>query len=704
MTIDARTLNSNVGLAENPQDVQQVNQGARQDADGINQEVGHAQRSHSGLSTLVKIFLTIGTGGLFGIYWGISSIVSYCKRSENQQPVNAHNNGLVMPDDEQNQQVNEFNINLKNQLADKNLPAEYNQAITDAYNELKESFPNLLPDNADQMFRIFPFGTYIRGEHLRGLLLSRLTNAQDNVTPQTFKTMVKEEMQQELTLRSLAAELKNREPELTGNLDNNTMHKVAVALYKSLPQAPAFNSSQEASALLNQYRDLAHSALLKQKVISGLESSGTLPDVQNLPKSHADAMLKVINELKESFGERFLPQGKTDTETLQQVLKLKIDNKSLSILLKEAVEEGKVVETDDFSKELKQHLQTLGQHYALENSVAMQVKSKYGLELNARAMPAIVNGLLQSYPDIAKELVKQQGYGDVAKLVTSDLVKNALQDMANEIKACEAKYLNTVSQDARPVFSNLIRSMQFDPKHRAETLKRIATTATQMKNWRKNIQYGDPKLNKFCDKFVEDLNANLKHLDQKKPGTFMNNINSRMIVDANRTNWSINGTSYTKPDANTLMSSLKSAAPNEADQQFLSSLANQDYSSELISAVYGSLQTSNQQIWRVLNQSSANEIKDTGFITNTFFYEGMLVSDRPNSPDLEKSYHITVSPDHKQAVVEFVMPILICTDDQNKVIAGKANLTMRVTCDLSAGAPDGKPQVSKVEVKQSFGL
>lgn len=59
-----------------------------------NPEIRNAQKSGSKLGLAVKIVATILTGGLFGIGWGIYSLVHSANKSQNTSPLNQNNTGV----------------------------------------------------------------------------------------------------------------------------------------------------------------------------------------------------------------------------------------------------------------------------------------------------------------------------------------------------------------------------------------------------------------------------------------------------------------------------------------------------------------------------------------------------------------------------------------------------------------------------------
>ncbi len=85
--------------AGNANYVQQQNNNVIQDQNN-NHELGQARKSGSKLGLAVKIVATILTGGLFGIGWGIYSLVHRASKSQNTAPLNQNNTGV--PGERQN--------------------------------------------------------------------------------------------------------------------------------------------------------------------------------------------------------------------------------------------------------------------------------------------------------------------------------------------------------------------------------------------------------------------------------------------------------------------------------------------------------------------------------------------------------------------------------------------------------------------------
>ncbi len=79
--------------AGNANYVQQQNNNVIQDQNN-NPELGQARKSGSKLGLAVKIVATILTGGLFGIGWGIYSLVHRASKSQNTSPLNQNNTGV----------------------------------------------------------------------------------------------------------------------------------------------------------------------------------------------------------------------------------------------------------------------------------------------------------------------------------------------------------------------------------------------------------------------------------------------------------------------------------------------------------------------------------------------------------------------------------------------------------------------------------
>ncbi|MBO4300613.1 MAG: hypothetical protein J5861_03325, partial [Desulfovibrio sp.] len=71
-------------------------------------------------------------------------------------------------------------------------------------------------------------------------------------------------------------------------------------------------------------------------------------------------------------------------------------------------------------------------------------------------------------------------------------------------------------------------------------------------------------------------------------------------------------------------------------------------------------------------------------------------------PHESHSWVITVSPDKKTATIEMILPHFVCVDNKEGAPAGTVVQRMRIHCNLSAGSPNGRPSVSKVELRQEI--
>ncbi len=569
------------------------------------------------------------------------------------------------------------NMELQGNMRKLNLPQEHMKALDEFLAELKQSYGDCAPKDTADLRKVYPVD--MRLDAFVVALEKKVAASDVKVTPEVLKRMAKETIAPEMAVRSIAAVLSQDAAKNGLVLNPKAARAAAIELYTAQGRPPVA-SMAEARAFVDTHNDLAVPAMQKSALLGGLDK----PD--NMPPAHKAAFEDAVNGLRLAFGEKCFP------DTLESVLKTNIAPWTpLRSRLEEMVKNGPV-SAEEFGRAAAELLKPLAQAYAMAEALGKAMEQSQGISLTPAGRKALLNGVRNS---IQSQMNGMKSSADATGIAASPVVSQFLSEIAGSIRAAEETYLPRVSDDAKPLLRNVIRSLPFDNASRPAALALIEKTARQMAGWRSPIDFGDHALEQFCGKMVGELNLFVasESMNQK----IVNDIFSSFTADANRNKWTVNGKEINYMPAEHLIGEVRQLLPNTADLRFVTMLANQYTWTALTSPLQGD--------WRDSGDASAEDVAGTGLtnydpITNT---EGLLRQKAETDfPHESHSWVITVSPDKKTATIEMILPHFVCVDNKEGAPAGTVLHRMRIHCNLSAGSLDGKPRVTNVELKQEI--
>ncbi len=658
---------------------------------GLPQELQNARPSTSVWAKIGRVASYIARGifavGTLGIseaaIWGVKKLYNYCHASPEPPQPRVARQEVPLPNDEPQADID--NRAIYNGIVRFRLPQAYKDAISDLLQELSGSFGNLVPKNLDELTKLTIVKSNGGINHFSLMLRNKVNDSTEAVTPGRLKEMARQILLPELTRKSIANALKPVAGDLGIDASKETRQAAACEMFDKTGGV-IFQNQAQATEFVAEHRDIAAPALKKAALLDGLEK-------RQLPPAYKAQLDSVANELRLAFGAKCVPKEQAD------ILQMKVTRGShLLDQLQQAITE-KPLSPQEFGKLARDFLKPLAQRFAMGQAIAREMEKK-GVKPNPGLLPKLVDSLIESGGQKMSAAVN--GLSNTAgtqNILAQPATQQFLTETVANMKALEAKYLPQVSDDAKPLLRNIIRSLPYDAANRGSSITMVQHMAKEMADWKADIPMDAESTQKFCGKMVTELNTRLSTLAAEQPNKFNGNIFAAFRADSNRNMWTFNGKVLDHLPAEHLEGELTRNVPSAIDQQFLSKLTNQYAWTDLASPLDG--------VWSQSGDDSANEINGSGLakakpLANNFKrqpqdFAGM--EKIAGSP----AFTITVAPDKKTAVVEIIRPYVICTDEQSESQpVGTANLVMRVECKLSGGDPNVRPEVTNVQVSQKL--
>ncbi len=569
------------------------------------------------------------------------------------------------------------NIELQNNMRTLDLPQEHMKAIDEFLAELKKSYGDCAPKDKAALSVVYPIDMNL--DAFVNAMKKKVAASDVKVTPEMLKQMAKEAIAPEMAVRGIAAVLTQDAAKNGLALSPKAARMAAIEIYDAQGRPPVA-SMTEAREFVDAHKNLAGPSVQKSALLDGLDNE------ENMPPAHKAAFEEAVNGLRLAFGQKCFP------DTLKSILAVKIERgTSLRSRLTGMAKNGPV-QPEEFGRAVSDLLKPLAQEYAMAEALGKVMEQSHGVSLTPAGRRALLNGVRNS---IQPQMNAMKSSADVTGIVATPVVRQLLMEIAENVKSAEETYLPQVSEDARPLLRNIIRSLPFDAASRPSTLALIGKTVNLMAGWKAQIAFGDPALKTFCDKMVDELN--LFVADEQMLKKVTDGIFSGFKADAERNEWTVNGKAIKYMESEHLIGEARQLLPNTDDLRFVTMLANQYTWTELLSPLQG--------VWMNSGDNSAGDVADTGLTT----YKGPEITEglvrqkaKTDFPHESHRWVITVSPDKKTAVIEMFLPNFVCADNREGAPAGTVLHRMRIHCDLSAGSPNGKPRVANVEVSQEF--
>ena len=655
-------LTNIIGNAVN-QNVPQELQNARPST-SIFSRIGHSIKS---------FFSAIGSG--------ISAIAARIFVSDTPKPrVNPNSpNALPMSrpaDDAANSQ-------LSSGLYQMQIPASHRNALEGTIKNLRERFGDAAPENIDALSNFMIDDNYF----MMKLRLS-IDQSTEYVSPQRFARLAMEILEPQVAENAIGNVLKARADTLGIPMQGNAVKLATTAFFEANPDL----SLNHVSDMKSAQECVAKKETMLEGILKKASITGALEE-KTLPPEYKKAMETMLDSLRASFGKDCL------TESLEGILKLSIpESGNLQWLLTQFVKENKnPVSPETFAATAKKFLLPLVQERSVNAMLGRMLEEKHGIKPHPKLLSEMFDGVRNI---LKNDLSNTSGLGDIAKIIVDheEEVSTAFSEISGKIKSMEEKYLPSVDITVRPILQKIIRSLPWNAEKAEDSEKQIETVVKDMASWKADVAFGDKKTDAWCAKMTEEL----KLFTNDENNTFVDDIFPTVYADANRAEWNINNKHLSHPQSQDLIADFKTAVPNPEDQHLLSTLSNQYLGTNLsISLNYqwriSDTEVSENECKNGLSFSSKSNPDSFGLLreaTGVNVFHGLHADNG--------SYSITVSPDKKTAVVELHSSKAICTDNKKTIQVGTANHVLRIHCNLSAGSPDGKPSVTKVEISQNL--
>ena len=577
------------------------------------------------------------------------------------------------------------NMQLHDGMKRLELPKEYTDALGSITGNLANNYgKDISPKTAKDLLSFY--SPDIGLEPFGNVMQEKIRAHDGKVTPEVLKNMAKEAVAPEMAVRALASAIKKEASKSGVMLTDKAARMAAVDLYKS-KERPEIRSLDDARNFVRSRKDLASAATQKNAILHAM--SGDESDINLLPAEHRHALQGVVSSLRRTFGDGSLPAD------MKALLEVKVAAGELGIMktirehLQDAAAKGSI-SPNDFANAARVIIRKVAQEYSMANALAREMESTYKLKLTDAGKLALLNSVANSVNGFMEKVAGMKNAQSATLAINTREVSAKLAEIAANIKNAEKEYLPKVSDDARPMLQSIIRSLPFDARNLPKTNAIVSRNASEMAEWKADIAYGDKNLNAFCNKMTDELNmfANEKRLDHR----IENSVFTQIRLDANRSNWSLNNKEMGHTDANTLENEFRSLLPDEKDLAFVTRLSNQYISTRFLAPLSGT--------WNDSGDNSAGHTAGTGLTTFTNPPDGNDLVRKDH--DRSTKYTVSISDDKKTAVIEVFTPQTVHVGNEEHSVVGTITQNMRVTCDLSAGSPNGEPRVVKTEVSQHF--
>ena len=516
--------------------------------------------------TLGRIGLGIVTGSLSeliplawkGIQWICSKISG---GSERQAQVPANQDPLPQT----NPAADKINSSVIAGLKDNaKMPAAFSAAANEALAELRQTYgEGCVPKDAtlSSLTRMLSTKLANAGSDAgKGLFLT-VKNAEEPLTPEGFKSMIKQNFAQDLNRLTL--------------LDT---------VSQSLADKPLLSAASPIDILIN---------VLKDPALQGISSAASPEQVNSLAeqcklesfltKLEQD-MQQTLDQLRETYGEA-VPQS------TQELMNLTIEN------------------GQKLSKQISDHFTHCTQPVTVENAnITRYFKETAGAILQNRGailqVQAECKALGTELPAvtvqaIATDALQQAG----ASKPTSQAVRELIQAHTSGLEAAKEKYLPQVHEQFKPLLARFISNLSHSPVSAKTSDAKIAHMIETMKNWRP-IGEGDPEIKPLNDVFkksYEDYYSKLADAPGQAKKFNEDSIFETMLRDSLGVNFNIGGEIHKpgKSDAANkqhITQIMKEKVPDDVDRQFVSKLMNQSIFGEFTTMMQSGILPDGQMI------------------------------------------------------------------------------------------------------------
>lgn len=540
------------------------------------------------------------------------------------------------------------------------LPGQYQQAADEVLSDLRGTYGSDLVPEGMHVAELLKSASFATGMKNNSAVMNALRSSHELVSPEGFKDLLRNNLRPLLNCQAVV----NQGKELAKDLV--VFSRVEVKdVVASLLKNPEFESK------INTAKNPAEALAAGNK----FKLAETL---RGINKAFADT----VNSLRERFGQSALPGSLSD------ILNRPCSNggpffSNLNSLLSQSmpvtVERAKNV----LNRNLLDVVQTNIMYGALS-----QVAKDIGLHLNNRALKAITEDLLDNEAS-GNLLLNAKNPNDVKKALDSMNLKSLLQTQKQQADALYSQHAPTVSEDMKPILKEFIAGLPLVGASAEDSRQMLSEIMPHFQNWQ-SFTGMEPDKKQLNDVFKQYFANDYSKLADA-PGEarkYEDSIYKTMLVDSNRSSYTINGQNVTGHDVDEGSANMKAVMtrefPNEKDRQFVSKIMNQRIWASLGTPhTFGMLPESTQPLNTVPGGTNITYAPGNGGATVN---QGLVT--------IPSTYSIQVSEDRTTAHITMTSPFTLDYADEsrfNGLPISYAGKTVSFTFDVNLSAhPDGQ--------------
>ncbi len=641
----------------------------------------HKARAASGWKIAGRVLLGISTCGLselFRLAWrGIRSLVKSCSPAPERAPrITAKATGLPRTDPA----VDSHNKNLANCVRKgEALPPEYQDAVDMALRDLRDAYGEEMVPQGSLKTALDGRQVRVEGNNVRVVkaIYDAVISSDHMVSPAELANFVRT-----FSLRSL-----NR----------------SILIDKATSQMPKDDPMLKGSAMLYAVDTILREADLKaleegkESIYERLDRISGADDVRELAESinissklaQYDTVLKeVVDEMRGLYGQDCLPASHADLLNMQSMDATETLGSRISSFLLD--KEEPPCTPAQFKEKFRRVLMPMAAVSAISGQLSAQAQDM-GVTLTPRSTLLLAREIIrkpQNQAALAAAKDSDQAAAAIAKMGLASLLQ-AHEEGRNDVYD---RYSGQVDPELKPLLRQFIDGKSFSAQSRQRSEQSVQFMVERMKNW-KDLDGTEADMKDLSEDLRGEFNEDLDKLadDPGEQKNFNGDIYETMIVDSNRSDYTVNGTNVPRDpetSARQLTGLLEQHLPAPRDRQYISKLCNQRLWANMQSGMMSGITAGGTQ----LNTLPGHEKIPAIPMSPT-----PLLRDDKSVPS---SFDIAVSKDGKHATVTASLNQLLCHLEGGHDPFGKVRFTYTMQIDLS-GAPGG-PSMTGFSYAQKF--
>lgn len=422
--------------------------------------------------------------------------------------------------------------------------------MSSALDELREDYGEELIPKGKDFIQILADIRKSSGVDALHMLFQGVSDARRSVSPADLEAMIKREVRAALNRGVLEEEMRAAAQEC-GGLGGVDLQR----LLNMLIRQPGPGRELAAASSLDEARGIAGRMNMRQFLTV-----------------YRNAILDTARELRFVYGENTLPADLGAMLALTGDDGLPLYSKINDQLLR-----NRPLEANDLKDTVSHFLKPILRQRAVENAIRSEAEAR-GMALNSRALKALTRDALSS-PEARAPFAAAQNTGDIQKAIEGLGIGGLLSAHQAGVEETLNAQLQKIRPELKPILRRFIEGLSFAPASAAASRQAAAQMAGHMQHW-KNLDGSEEERRQingiFRDSFASDYAMLADAPGEAK--NYKNNMYSTILDDAHRSTFIINGKTVTgdeKTKGRELTESLKTAAPDARDQQFLSKIMNQ---------------------------------------------------------------------------------------------------------------------------------